>query len=354
MHCTCPPGSVLIVTPWLEGGGAQKALAALMSRHKNTHFHVVALFSGSTNYGELQELSDVFTLLDNPRSPFGSLKASRSIGVALRRHKKVYSLLRGSHVVLGLRLQPRRKGQKVVGSIHQMPSSEGQGLVPAVENMMLRRFTRRADFITSPSRRAVEEAKLHGYADGSRIFYEPNVLVPHTASLKSPRQSELQTIRLLFAGRLTRQKGLDLVPELLKQVKRPITLRIIGDGPEKHSLEEELRLVPDIIKVEFVSYTPDIVDHIDWCDAVFMPSRAELNPVFLHEAWNRGRPALVSDIKAFRDLASEGTLAIASSSAQYAQAIELIARQIGLRSEAFEAASNPVVTLGILDDFLSS
>lgn len=354
MHCTCPPDSVLIVTPWLEGGGAQKALSSLLSRHPDTHFHVVALFSGCTNYGQIETQSDVFTLMDNPRNLLGSLRASWSIGAALRHHKRVYSLLRGSHVVLGLRFFPRRKGQTMVGSIHQMPSSEGQSVGAIIEDFVLKRFTKRASFITSPSHRAVEEALVRGYSKNGKIFYESNIIVPYDQPLEPPRTGKLQSVRLLFAGRLTRQKGLDQIPELLKDVERPAILRILGDGPDKPELERRLRSVRGDVKVEFIPYTSNIVSHIDWCDAIFMPSRAELNPVFLHEAWSRGRPALVSDIGAFRDLQSEGVLMLASDSEDYASGIEQISQDTAVRNRAFQAAKATGTGTGLLDKFLAS
>ena len=140
----------------------------------------------------------------------------------------------------------------------------------------------------------------------------------------------------------------------LKDVRRSVILRIVGDGPEKASLQDKLRNLPANIEVEFFPYTLEVVDHIDWSDAVFMPSRAELNPVFLHEAWNRGRPALVSDIESFQDLASEGCLITASSSSEYAHAVELITCQKGIRLDAFKSATGTKFEFGLIDRFFRS
>src|SRR5690606_1620524 len=120
------------------------------------------------------------------------------------------------------------------------------------------------------------------------------------------RPGVLDRVRLVFAGRLTEQKGLDRIEALLSQSTVPIELRIAGDG-ELQALAQNLAdSVKQPHEVQFLGHTDALPAHLDWADALLMPSRWELNPMTIWESWARGRPVFASALDVFQDLASEG------------------------------------------------
>lgn len=317
---------ITIVVPWLMGGGAQAALLGVLRQVRNCQITLVILFKGSENFDELRQVVNNVVEIGAPKSPTGVLSAARQVQPYLLNADSVYSLMRASHVVLGVRPKNLGNGgRRFAASFHQLPSADGTGLVGTLENRVLRRATRRASLITAPSHRAVEEIAIKGFAAREVVRYEPNVVAPRAAPPVPPREGELAEIRLFFAGRLTTQKGLDRIPALLKGVDRPVHLLIAGEGPERRRLEGLMAGVNHPHRVEFLGYTEDIEGFMDWCDVLVMPSREELNPVSLWEARLAGRPTIGSNIPAFVDLAQEGGVLTFSDQTEFADAIRYVA-----------------------------
>ncbi|GMA30386.1 glycosyltransferase family 4 protein [Litorihabitans aurantiacus] len=341
--------SVLVVVPWLMGGGAQKALEALLARLDPVDVSLLVLFRGSTDVAAVARHASKVTELDQPRSVLGVLVAARGAVRAARDADAIYSLMRASHVVLGVRARAvRRSAGSVVCSFHQLPSADeggggGAARVRArLESVLVRRLTRRADLVTAPSRRAVEEIVARRFADRGRATFEANEVATVAMEDVPARDGFADEVRLAFAGRLTDQKGLDRLPGLLADLDCPLHLRIAGTGPEEQDLRVALSSLPTGVTVTFEGPLADVTPLLDWCDAILMPSRAELNPVVVAEARRRSRGLLGSRIPAFVDLAEEGGVRL------FADGPELVARIAELREpetrrrlsgEAFAAAT---------------
>ncbi|MEM2125341.1 MAG: glycosyltransferase family 4 protein [Candidatus Methanosuratincola sp.] len=107
--------------------------------------------------------------------------------------------------------------------------------------------------------------------------------------------------RLIFAGRLHYQKGLDVLLKALKKVNEhdpalPICLQVLGDGPLREDmwrLAEQLGIAHE---VEFVGQTEQVIEHFRQADIFILPSRAEGISNALLEAMACGLPVAVSDI----------------------------------------------------------
>lgn len=305
---------VLVIAPWFEGGGAQAALTALMRASTGLRFDVLVLFNGNRNWEPVAEASERVEFLNAPRTARGAVLAASGLMRRVRHYRTVYSLMRASHVVLGMvPLVPPRV--RLAATFHQLPSSDREegGIKPLLEELLVRRALRRARLVTAPSKRAVEEIAMRRLASSTALRHEENLI---EADQRPPLPVEPHDgIRLLAVGRLTRQKGFDLLPALLRGVTGPLELRLIGDGEERDALMA--MPWPDHVQVEFLGHVTDVATHIDWTDAVVMPSRQELNPLVVWEAWGRGRPVLANDIPVMRDLAQSGPLRIFESETEF-------------------------------------
>lgn len=297
--------SILIVCPWLMNGGAQKALIGILKRLPKSEIKLLILFSGNTDLTEFDKYANNTLVLNHSRSVSGIVRAARDIRHQLKDFQTVYSLMRASHLVMGLIPKRSLKDKRLIGSLHQLPSSDRTTFIGKLEDLLVKRYLRQVDYITAPSKRALAEAVEYGYSEDKKCIYEPNIIDFISNKALDVRQGDLDVIKLVAAGRLTDQKGFDRIPELLKQVTLPVHIKILGDGPDRDKIHNISRDLSPENKVELVGHVDDVGPYIDWSDAIFMPSRAELNPVFVWEAFSRGRGVVASELPVFKDLRNE-------------------------------------------------
>jgi glycosyltransferase involved in cell wall biosynthesis len=100
-----------------------------------------------------------------------------------------------------------------------------------VSRPLFRRVLRRSAAVTAVSRWLAAEAQ-----EMSGIM--PKVApMPVETGIFTPPADGVRTDRLLFVGRLTRQKGVDLVLRALALLPSTVSLDIVGDGDERSALE---------------------------------------------------------------------------------------------------------------------
>lgn len=117
------------------------------------------------------------------------------------------------------------------------------------------------------------------------------------------RDSEI--VHLLFVGRYDRQKGLDLLLQILNEnpeLQRYLRLYVIGDSV----LEQNEWSFPDnVIRLGWVN-NADIDRYYQQCDAVIMPSRWEGFGLVAVEAMKNRKPVIASRRGALPELVEHG------------------------------------------------
>ncbi|WP_157970612.1 glycosyltransferase [Nakamurella deserti] len=316
-----PPMELTVVVPWLQGGGAQEALSRLIDATPSVSKRLVIVFRGSRNHGAvLDKFDEVVELGADRRNPVSVLRAAVKLRPHLRHSHRVYSLMRASNVVIGL-VPGLSDVQRLAMSFHMLPVDDRSGPVWRLEEMALRRATRQASLVTSPSHRAVDQLRTFGLSHPDRTRYVPNRLKRVGVALPvTPGPGG----RLLCAGRLEDQKGMDRLPDWLAAVTTPVELRIAGQGSQETALRASMTALPDRHRVDFLGHVGDLTDEIDACDAVLMPSRQELNPMLVWEAWQRGKPVVATRLDVFVDLAAQGPVLFADDGDELAAAVRTL------------------------------
>lgn len=109
-------------------------------------------------------------------------------------------------------------------------------------------------------------------------IYNP-ITVPLTRERLLNSRIQKRDIRLLFAGRFEFQKGCDLLPEILRQIKVPpdtqLSLFIYGEGAENGLLSKLRDTPPPGWLVQLAPPLPNLVKLLPDFDILLFPSRFE-------------------------------------------------------------------------------
>jgi glycosyltransferase involved in cell wall biosynthesis len=150
--------------------------------------------------------------------------------------------------------------------------------------------------------------------------------------------------RFVFVGRLVAYKGCDLAIEALALAPPDLTLDVIGEGPERISLEAlaAARGVKD--RVRFLGWqTPDDAYYrtLQTYRALILPTLAEANGIVFQEAMTIGLPIVAVDWGGAAQLLDGGTAVLvepASREASIASLCKAITQLAGDCQKANELA----------------
>ncbi|MFQ6537326.1 MULTISPECIES: glycosyltransferase family 4 protein [Aphanothece] len=121
-------------------------------------------------------------------------------------------------------------------------------------------------------------------------------------------------LRLLAYGRLTRQKGFDLLIRAMALLPQaPLQLRLVGDGEQRRELE---RLAGPDGRIELLGARNDIPELLSAADAVIIPSRWEPWGNVCLEARAAARPVIVSPVDGLPEQVDGCGLQAAAASAE--------------------------------------
>jgi len=157
----------------------------------------------------------------------------------------------------------------------------------------------------APSHFFARTCEAHGMAPVVRLPYAAKAPVPGVVARPA-------TLRVLFAGRLVREKGVEYLIRAWPEVRRAhpsAELRIAGDGPERDSLKRlagELGLEVEPIFIGRLPH-PEVRRHMLEARLLAIPSVwAENSPLSCYEALQIGLPMVASDVGGLGDLVIDG------------------------------------------------
>lgn len=116
---------------------------------------------------------------------------------------------------------------------------------------------------------------------------------------------------LVFVGRLAGIKGVPLLIDAVARlhVKHPeLHLTLVGDGPEKASLEAHVAQLGLTDRITFTGYLgqQEVADLLKTADMLVLPSFAEGVPVVLMEAMAARLPVIASRVAGVQELVEDG------------------------------------------------
>jgi len=309
-------GEVALVLPSFDSGGAERVILNLSRGFAATGrtVRLVALSARGPLRAHVAEDVEVVDL---------GVPRARSAGPALVAHlrRRPADLVLGSqtHVnaLLGLirPLLPRRT-QLVL----REPTFHPNGGEGGVAERLLGRLLGRADLVVASSF-AMQEHLVASVRGRARTLLLPNPVdvTGIRSSVALPSQpvapaGELGT-RLVAVGRLIESKALDELLRALVRTDPLVTLRVIGDGPQRGALEELVAELGIASRVQLLGRIDDpasLATEIAAADLLVHPSRYEGMPNAVLESLALGTPVLATtDLTVLEELAGEvGTAAL--------------------------------------------
>ncbi|MGE4335103.1 MAG: glycosyltransferase [Pigmentiphaga sp.] len=281
-----------------ERGGVERVISMLANGWR-ARGHEVALVVRQGCIGQVYPLDPGvrrYSLRSSrPRGRFGRMLGYALDLVRLRRHRVVREadvvIANGPWCALLMLLAWRvphrgRRSPAIILCDHNSPDAFG-----AATRWLGRRLYGLADDVVALT--AQQANQYRPYA--SRVTVLPNpVEIPPASKLAQVAQSRI----LLAAGRLTPQKGYDLLLQAWHQANPGLPeyrLRIVGDGPEQAKLTALATELGVDDRVTFVPATDDLASHYTEAAAFILSSRHEGLPLVLLEALAHGLPVVAFD-----------------------------------------------------------
>jgi glycosyltransferase involved in cell wall biosynthesis len=221
-----------------------------------------------------------------------------------------------SHIVVGrgLAYEAQKRGIRIIATNHVMPENimEFTNLPKFLQKSFIsiewrdaRKSFDRAEAVTTPTRKAADFLeKATGLRDVHAIScgidaanYTPD-FTPRTAN------------RILFVGRVTGEKQIDVLLKAVKLLPAALDVRleIVGGGDQLKNLQSLAETLGVADRVDFLGYVTDAELRAAYTRAtVFaMPSIAELQSIATMEAMASALPVVAADAMALPHLVHDG------------------------------------------------
>ena len=157
-------------------------------------------------------------------------------------------------------------------------------------------YYRRADVVTANTEGVLDALQAMG--PWKRLALLPNPL-PGGLRLQDSHQPSHDQREILAVARLVPQKGLDVLirafASLPPSVRDGWSVTLVGDGPERQTLEELASVAGLRDMVRFEGFRSDPLVFVRRASIFALPSRFEGMPNALLEAMAAGLPVVVSD-----------------------------------------------------------
>jgi glycosyltransferase involved in cell wall biosynthesis len=201
----------------------------------------------------------------------------------------------------------RRLGLATVSTVHGFTGGDWKNrLYERLQERALRRF----DAVVAVSRPLAGRLRSRG-VPAERLVSIPNAW--HRSGYALTRTEARQRLGLGqgdfvvgWVGRLSAEKGADVLVDALPSMKEnAISCCLIGDGPERISLERRVAALGLERRVHWSGARPGAWRLMPAFDALALSSRSEGTPIVLFEAMDAGIPIVATRVGGVPDVLSE-------------------------------------------------
>ncbi|WP_130176829.1 glycosyltransferase [Cryobacterium sp. SO1] len=221
-----------------------------------------------------------------------------------------------SHIVVGrgVSIEAEKRGIRIIGTNHFMPENMLQfSLVPkGFQDQLVRALWKdaehtfkRAEAVTTPTRRAAEFLEKYTGLSGVQA-----ISCGINADNYSPRFAPRTENRILFVGRVTGEKQIDVLVQAvaLLDTSLEVQVEIVGGGDQRRNLEHLVESLGLSRQFTFTGYVTDeeLREAYSRATVFAMPSIAELQSIATMEAMASGLPVVAANAMALPHLVHDG------------------------------------------------
>lgn len=317
-----PPRHVVIACPGCGLGGSVGEVATKHARELSAFFKVTLVSDSLPSVLSPQ----VHPLVVHPRrfdylrrfchvpNEYSFARTVRSALAELHGREPIIMLVCHGHATAALAAIPMKRRHKVPyamvvhGDIFERPKGTYDTLLTLFYKLVTPPAYRNADLVIALSPHVASLAVVHGAASDA-VKVVPNGIDPADIGLlmpspeKRPRShgNNSAPIRLLFVGRLSIEKGCDILIEacrLLAETHVPFVLDVIGTGPQERHLRELTARYGLSRNVNFMGRIErkSLSSHYCTADLLCVPSRSDTFPGVVLEAEVCSTPVVGSNV----------------------------------------------------------
>ena len=297
-------------------------------------YHLIIFTRPEENFPPVQQVGKLFLHATNARSRIGMLVSAYVIARNIIKAKKDVTWvvsgqdpLATSLVTVPLSwikntaLHVQMHGD--VFSPHFFPNNISKGLKRRWANFVLQR-AQKIRVVSERIKRSLIERNVRE----GRIVILP--IQGDVASFLAVGNSRTYTPKttpsFLYVGRLAPEKNLPLLIEAFAELKNRghrAILQVVGDGPEKSSLQTKVKELSLHGDIEFIAWTNDVAGVMAQADALCLSSLHEGFAMVLVEAMAAGLPVITTDVGCAGEVVQDNVHGyIVTSVSEYTDALE--------------------------------
>lgn len=285
---------IVFVLPSLTAGGAERVVSFISQNLDKNRFHSHLVITGF-NKNSAYSVDGVEVIFLNKKRV---LKAIPALTWFLYKHRP--DIVMGSighvNIVLGL-VAPLVPKAKIVARIASVsseiakfsPSNRLYSLLAKISTQNIDHFIcqsqdMKADFIKSSPKIRPEKVS---------IINNP---ITRTFTLKQPGNDGNTIKQFITIGRLSNEKGHDRILEVLAKYEEPFHYTMIGEGPLKDKIFQQISSLGLSENISFINFTKDVEKYLSKSDLFLQGSYVEGFPNAVLESCAVGTPVLAFNV----------------------------------------------------------
>lgn len=342
------PGISHLVAAYPPHLGGMEAVAQALAQEQSRRGRDVEVLTTTmgAESAPLREREGAVTVRRHPARVVAHTPLSPSLGrsvLAVPADRILHVHVAQAAVLELARLRRLRTGAPYVAHLHLDIEASGPAgrLLPAYKRWSLGPALRAATRVIVLNEAMGDLVRTRYRVPADRVVVVPNGVADDYVRLGAARSTTPLDgpLRLLYAGRLAKQKNLPRLLHALARVSAPVHTRIVGDGADRRALEQ-LSAELGLAGVEFlgVQRGAEYRAQLEWAQAWVLPSDAEGMPIALLEAMAAGLPVVATDVTGTRELLGSDGLLVSPEPGALATGIDRLAADAALRDRLGQQA----------------